>query len=290
MESRERKKRIAMSGAGGFIGTFLSDYFREEGYDIIPLSRKLFIPEAEAELIHRIASADIVINLAGAPILHRWTSSYKRQLLDSRIKTTHRLVKAMQQTGVQTKLFISTSAVGYYKMGEKVDEYTGHPGNTFLARVCQEWEAEALQASPQIRTAITRFGVIFAPHGGAFSKMALPAKCKFPTVFGTGDQALPWMSLVDLARAMTFLVENEHLSGVFNFTTPHPITYTDFARSLGEKYHAFFRIHLPLWMIRLVLGEATGFITDNAFVIPTRLQEEGFIYLHPGLADFLSSF
>lgn len=285
----EENKKIAISGAGGFIGSFLNSYFTGRDYEVYPLHRDLFSPTRTEELKQVISSSDIIINLAGAPILHRWSSSYKKELMDSRVQTTRAIVNAIHEAGTKPSLLISASAVGYYATGACYDEYNARQGNNFLANVCEQWEKEALQASPEVRTVITRFGVIFAPHGGAFEKMAGPARLKISTILGPGTQALPWMSLRDLARAMDFLINNPQLSGVFNFTAPEQITYEDFAQQTAKQYNSFYTIHIPAKLIRLALGEGATFITENPCAIPTRLQEENFEYKDPDLKTFLNS-
>ena len=135
--------KIAISGASGYIGQHLTLFFTEKGDEVVPLGRNLFKEENFDELCHRVEPCDVVINLAGASINKRWTKAYKQELYDSRIRTTHQLVNAINTRDILPKLFISTSAVGYYPTSGEYDEYNNRQGEDFLARLCGAWEKEA---------------------------------------------------------------------------------------------------------------------------------------------------
>ncbi|MCD7933345.1 MAG: TIGR01777 family oxidoreductase [Tannerellaceae bacterium] len=289
MEENRNRRKIAVSGAGGFIGSFLSQWFMEKGFTVLPLHRDLFDSGNQLKLEELINGCYCVINLAGAPILHFWTKSYKEQLLDSRVHTTRSLVDVMLRVPDKPQVFISASAVGYYPAKGCFDEYHLHKGTGFLSTVCGQWEKEALAVSREIRTAITRFGIILAAKGGAFPKMSLTSRFKISTILGSGDQYFPWLSVVDLARAMEFLIDHSYLSGVFNFTTPEQIMYRNFADALKKHYHAIGTVRIPSLLLDMGLGEAADFITQTPCVLPARLQQDGFTYQYPTLQDFLAS-
>ncbi|HEX7411211.1 MAG TPA: NAD-dependent epimerase/dehydratase family protein, partial [Bacteroidales bacterium] len=105
--------RIIISGANGFIGSNLKVVMKQRGWKVIPLDRADF-DQGTGHLVQKISGADVVINLAGAPIVHRWSEAYKEELRDSRIITTRKLMDAMVVTAQIPKLFISTSAIGIY--------------------------------------------------------------------------------------------------------------------------------------------------------------------------------
>ena len=157
--------RIAISGASGFVGTYLSNYFGNKGYEILPLSRKMLTEEYGGQLADVLSHSDIVINLAGASINGRWTASYKKELHDSRIITTRTLVNAINKLTNKPKIFISASAVGYYSSDRCYDENNAVLGSSFLSNLCCEWENEAKKIASDVRLAITRFGVVLAAKG-----------------------------------------------------------------------------------------------------------------------------
>ncbi|MFX4155810.1 epimerase, partial [Aliarcobacter butzleri] len=66
------------SGANGFVGTSLTNFYSSFGYKIVPISRDILNNKSKLEEV--LNTADIVINLAGANIINRWRDSYKKLL------------------------------------------------------------------------------------------------------------------------------------------------------------------------------------------------------------------
>ena len=133
-------KTIAITGASGFVGTSLTKYFSNLGYKIIAISRDIL--NNQEKLKDTLNQTDIVINLAGANIINRWSDSYKKLLYSSRIDTTSKIVNAINSVQNKPKLLISTSAVGIYDNKSTYAE-NGSFSNDFLSTLCQNWENEA---------------------------------------------------------------------------------------------------------------------------------------------------
>lgn len=278
--------KIAISGASGFVGMHLSDYLRSQGHEIVPLGRAELADGAQKRLAELVAPCDAVINLAGAPIDHRWTRRYKNELWESRIATTRRLVGAVN-AGSCVKTFISTSAVGAYPSVGCYDESDDVRGNGFLARLCEMWEAEAEQVDA--RCAITRFGVVLAGDGGAFQKLARPAQRGVAVIPGSGAQAFSWIALDDLVRAEEFLLSNTGLSGVFNLVAPGTTTMRGVVEAAAAHYRSWLTVRIPSFAVRWAMGEAAGFILDGPCVRPHRLLGAGFRFEVPTIGDFLQN-
>lgn len=88
---------IAISGSGGFIGKQLTAYFQAKGYEVRRISR-IAADTSASEIVRQLIGVDVIINLAGAPIIGRWTKSYKKILWDSRIISTGKIVEAIDHT------------------------------------------------------------------------------------------------------------------------------------------------------------------------------------------------
>lgn len=215
---------IAISGASGFIGRHLTAFLTEQGHRVVPLGRPMFREGTLGYLVQALSHCDVVINLAGAPISRRWTPEYKRELYDSRINVTHRIIRALGAVRRKPQLMISASAVGYYPLEGTFDEYTNTRGSGFLADLCYAWEKEAKRCPPEMRLVIARFGVVLSPDGGAMEQMLCPLKMKLAAAIGPGTQPFPWISINDLCRAMAFIIESGTLRGTFNFVSPQEIT------------------------------------------------------------------
>lgn len=279
--------KIAISGASGFIGSYLSQYFKKKGYEIFPLSRRIFSDESELKNI--ISNSDIVINLAGAPINHRWTNSYKKELYDSRITPTRKIVRAINESEQKPKLFISISAVGYYPSKGCYDEYNSVKGDNFLSDLCERWEGEAKQVSPKVRLIVARLGVVLAAKGGAFEKMMLPAKLGLATIIGKGSQPFPWISIVDLAHAMEYMINNLNVNGIVNLVVPELITNEKLMEMAAKHYQSFLTVKIPTILFQILLRESSIFITEGQCAEPRKLHESGFVYQTPTISDFLTS-
>ena len=164
--------KIAISGASGFIGKRLSAFLELQGHQIVPLGRAMFRDNMSDQLIARLSQCEVVINLAGATINRRWTTEYKKELYNSRINVTRRLVQTINSLEQKPQLFISASAVGYYPTEGCHDDYSQERGEGFLSDLCCRWEAEAAKVHTDTRLVITRFGVVLSPDGGAFKELS----------------------------------------------------------------------------------------------------------------------
>ena len=72
-------KTIAISGASGFVGQSLTDFFSKQNYKVVQIKRDIL--NNSLKLDELINSSDVVINLSGANIINRWSESYKKLLI-----------------------------------------------------------------------------------------------------------------------------------------------------------------------------------------------------------------
>jgi len=226
-----------------------------------------------------------VVNLAGESINSRWTAARKERILNSRIKTTAGLVKAMTHLKNRPKVFISASAVGYYgPRGDEELSETAPAGTDFLATVCSRWEEEALRAQDLgVRVVLLRLGVVLALGGGALQQMLLPYRLFAGGPVGSGRQWFSWIHLEDLMKVIQYALNNNTLEGPVNATVPQPVTNQEFSRILGEVLHRPSWLPVPAFMMRLVFGEMADMLLNGQRVIPEKLVRSGFEfkYLSP---------
>ena len=298
--------KVFMTGGTGFVGTYLSRELAQAGHAITILSRRPHPPAPpqsgislvtgdptrEGPWMALVPEHDWIINLAGASIFNRWTEARKKEIMESRERTTRNLVAALA-TGDRRQLFCSTSAVGIY--GARGEEELTEDSPTdagFLGEVTKTWEAEALKAQDLgVRVVITRFGVVLGQGGGALSKMVPLFKKFLGGPIGSGAQWFSWIHQADLARAFRFIQENPHLSGPVNLTAPYPVRNRELAGALGRVLHRPSFMPTPAFMLRLVLGEFGDTLLTGQKVLPKRLLEAGFTFSFPtveaALADLL---
>ncbi|MDK2082081.1 TIGR01777 family oxidoreductase [Aliarcobacter butzleri] len=266
-------KTIAISGANGFVGTSLTNFFSSFRYKIVPLSRDILNNKSKLEKV--LNSTDIVINLAGANIINRWSESYKKLLYSSRIDTTSKIVNAISSISNKPKLLISTSAVGIYDNKSIYDE-NGSFSNDFLSNLCQDWEKEALKVkSEATKVAIFRFGIILGKDGGALQKMITPFKFGLGGTIGSGKQAFSFIHISDLLNAYKFVIENDY-DGVFNLTAPTPTTNKGLTFALGKTLKRPTILPVPEFVLKLIFSEGARVLTDGQSAIPKKLLDLGF--------------
>ncbi|MDD3009068.1 MAG: TIGR01777 family oxidoreductase [Arcobacter sp.] len=266
-------KTIAISGASGFVGTSLTKFFSNVGYKVIPISREILNNNNKLEEL--LNTTDIVINLAGANIINRWSESYKKLLYSSRIDTTSKIVKAINSISNKSKILISTSAVGIYDNISTYDE-NGSFSNDFLSNLCQDWEKEALKAKNETtKVAIFRFGIVLGQEGGALQKMITPFKLGLGGIIGSGKQAFSFVHIDDLLNAYKFVIENSH-EGIFNLTAPKPTTNKGLTLALGKTLKRPTILPVPEFVLKLIFSEGARVLTDGQSAIPKKLLDLGF--------------
>ena len=266
--------KVAFTGASGFVGTHLQEAFT----DHVHIHRN----DDVKTILEKLQGADLVINLAGAPIIKRWSEEYKKVLIESRIKTTDRLVEAINQSDV--KHFISTSAIGAYPDDGSFDEsYTGY-SEDFLGSLTKAWEESAKRCNNP--TAIVRFGIVLGRDGGALTQMLPPFKLGVGGTIGDGSMFMSWVDIQDLVDAYVYISQNK-LTGVFNITAPNPVTNHEFTKTLGKVLHRPTLFPLPEFVLRLIYGEAAGVLIGSKEVYPKALLQSGFKFQYPTIQESL---
>jgi uncharacterized protein (TIGR01777 family) len=272
--------KIAISGTSGFVGSYLCNYLSKEGYEVVAISKDDY--QDIDILSSKVLESDIVLNLAGANIMQRWSEEYKKILYSSRIDTTKKIVKIINQSDKDIYL-ISTSAIGIYEDNIEQDEDNFTYANSFLSKICQDWESEARESKGKV--AIFRFGVILG-IGGALKKMLTPFKLGVGGKIADGKQPFSYIHIEDLARAYEFAIK-DRLEGTFNLVTPHPVTNSIFTKALGKVLHRPTIIPLPATILKLIFGEGARVLTNGQRVLPKRLLNSGFKFKYEHIDNIL---
>ena len=291
---------VAITGSSGLVGRNLADFLTTGGHRVIRLVRdrrelgegKAFWNPGEGEIdLEGLASADAVVNLAGASIAdRRWTSARKRLIHDSRIQGTSMLAQAMGSLRDGPKVLISASAVGYYGdcLAECVDESSGQ-GSGFLAGVCGDWEEASRPAERAgLRVANIRTGVVLSAAGGVLQRMFLPFITGVGGRLGSGKQFLSWVDTDDLVAAIHHILMSDDLDGPINVTAPHPVTNVTFTSDLGSVLERPTVIPIPRLAITTIFGEmGRELLLGGQRVFPEKLTASGFQFFYERLEESL---
>lgn len=280
-------KNVVITGSSGFVGKSLKKMFEEKGFKVSGIKRDDL--NNIDKLTEIIESSDIVINLAGANIINRWTETYKKLLYSSRLNTTRALIEAISKANKKPELLISTSAVGIYANKECYDENSYEYENDFLANLCKDWENEALKAKDLgVRTAIFRFGIVLGKEGGALEKMLTPFKLGLGGTIGNGKQHFSFIHIKDLLKAYDFVYENKTCEDVFNLTAPYPTSNYGLTKALGESLQRPTLIPVPQFVLNLIFSEGSKVLTDGQCVKPKKLLDKGFEFEFSTIKDAVS--
>lgn len=287
-------KKVVITGATGLIGEKLASKLNDLGYFIsiftrnIDKSKKLF-PYAKGHFDwidgnmwqSAIHEADIIINLAGAPIAgKRWNEEYKKEIYNSRIDGTKKLVDSINTSPDKPRVLLSASAIGYYgDQGDAILDENSLPGNDFLANVCVDWEKEA-QKAINCRIVLPRIGIVLSEKGGALKEMLLPFKMYVGGPMGSGSQWWAWIHIDDLVNMFIWAVENENISGPINCVATKPVTNKYFSAVLGKVLNKPSFLPIPKFALKIVLGESADFVLSSLRVVPLVARDSGFQFLY----------
>jgi uncharacterized protein (TIGR01777 family) len=277
---------IAISGAGGFIGRQLVSFFNTKGIEVRRIPR-IDAGTHTSDLAKFLSGVDVVINLAGAPIIGRWNSTYKKILFDSRITSTRKIVEAISLMQPKPELLISASAVGIYAPDKMQTESNFSIADDYLSEICNAWELEAKNVLPNTRLAIIRLGIVLGKEGGALTRMLPLFKLGLGGKIASGKQGFSWIHTEDLKNAILFIIANKQISGEFNFTAPEVTDNSKFTKVLAKvlKRPAFFSV--PAFALKLLFGEGAIAVAGGQFAVPEHLLKEGFKFTFPELEQAL---
>ena len=296
--------KVLVTGASGLIGSTLCEKLREAEHEPVRLVRReaagadeiSWDPVAgtigsEALEGEALEGCDAVVHLAGAGIGDkRWNETRKRELADSRIRSTHLLATALVGLREPPKAFLSGSAIGIYgDTGDRVADEASAAADGFLADLCHQWEAAATPAAEAgIRTVLLRTGIV-VDSKAPFLKRQLPLfKLGLGGRLGSKDRWVSWISLDDEVAAIIWLLEHEDISGPVNLTAPNPVTNQEFTRTLGRVLRRPTLLPVPKLLPSLLLGkELINALTESTRVAPKALTDHGYHFAHPQLEPAL---
>ncbi|CAM8907109.1 unnamed protein product [Rhodiola kirilowii] len=300
------KLTVSVTGATGFIGQHLVKKLQADDHQVRVLTRTrskalvIFpakeypgvIVAEEKEWKDCIQASNAVVNLAGLPISTRWSSEIKKEIKQSRLRVTSKVVDLINSSpeAVRPSVLVSATAVGYYGTSEtQVFDERSPSGNDYLAEVCREWEGEALKVNKDVRLALIRIGVVLGKEGGALAKM-IPLFMMFAGgPLGSGEQWFSWIHVDDIVNLIYEAIRNPSYEGVINGTAPNPVRLGEMCDHLGKVMGRPSWLPVPDFALKAVLGEGASVVLEGQKVIPARAKELGFKFKYPYVRDALMS-
>ncbi len=294
-------KKILITGASGLVGKRLTELLLQKGYQVFHLGRSnkggsvpTFLWDVEKQVIDSaaLANVDTVIHLAGAGVADkRWTTDRKKEILESRTKSTALLFEVLKTEEHHVTTFISASAVGYYGFGLSDEVFTeeSKSGSDFLAKVTRQWEEEVDQIRLLgIRVVKLRIGIVLSEKGGALTEMAKPIRLGVGSALGTGKQYLTWIHLDDLCEMFIKAAEDQLIHGPYNAVGSEWVTNLEMTKSIAKV------LKKPLWLppvpgfvLKMILGEMADMVLNGSKISAEKIQKAGFKFRFTKLDEAL---
>tara|TARA_Y100000991_G_scaffold139847_1_gene105379 strand:- start:2135 stop:3049 length:915 start_codon:yes stop_codon:yes gene_type:complete len=299
-------KSILITGGTGLIGSKLLDSIDKSVYNVYVLTRKKsykengvnyinWDPENSVLDISQIKNLYSVINLAGESIDgSRWTSNYKRKILDSRVNSTRLLFNKVKEMKELPKSFISASATGFYEVNtDNPQAETDLPGNNFLSDVVQQWEKEILKfKSLGLRTTTFRIGLVLSKDGGVLKRLYPIFKFFLGVPIGSGKQMISWIHESDMIGLINMAIESNKLEGIYNAVAPEIITNTEFTKSLLKSLNRFSYpsiIKAPSFIVRILFGEQSDLVLNGLNISSEKIMQSNYKFKFTKLSSALNA-
>lgn len=298
--------RILITGATGLIGSAITKICHENEIDVNYLTtdkEKLanneryrgFYWDTEKQLIDLDCFQDVsgIINLAGAPIAKRWTDSYKKVIINSRVQSLQTLRAGLSQVDTSAiEGFVSASAIGIYPDSPTClyTEEMEVENQSFLAEVVEKWEAEAdTFNSFNFPVAKIRIGLVLSNEGGALAPLEKAIKSYVGSPLGTGEQWQSWIHIQDLGRMFLFALSTQ-LDGVYNGVAPNPVIQKKLVNILADVLNKPLILpRVPAFVLKILMGDMSEVVLNSQRVSSAKIQDEGFTFNFSNLENALSN-
>jgi len=275
--------KIAVSGSNGYIARNLIPEL-EAANHVITLIQRSELGDVD-RLTKKLSDIDVVISLAGAPILKRWTVANKNEIIRSRIDSTQNIVHAINQLPMEHRpnLFISASAIGIYSPNKVHTEESTSFSTDFVAEVVKKWENASDDLNPDVRKVIFRIGLILGAEAKTIQSLVPLIKLGLGGIIGSGKQPFPFIHIGDAIRAILWSIENNHVKGIYNLVASENIDNKTFTKTLAESLNRPAIFTVPEFVLKIALGEASALLLQSPQVLPQRLLNEGFTFKFPDI-------
>lgn len=293
-------KKILITGATGLVGTELKKHLLTQGFEVNTLSRKknndpnnftwdVYKGEIDANCLNGV---NAIIHLAGEPVADKkWTDERKKQIIDSRVKSTELIFKAIKsKPDHQVKSFVSSSAVGYYgDCGDEILTEESPNGYGFLAECCKLWEDAVEQGKKlSLRIVKLRTGIVLSTKGGALPQLDKSVRLFVGAAIGTGKQWTPWIHIDDMVEMYIEAVKNLKMEDSYNACAPFPVTNEGLTRAIAKHLHRpFWPIKVPKRAIELAMGERAEAVLMSSNTSVQKILDAGFKFKFTDLDEAL---
>lgn len=286
-------KKIIIAGGTGFLGSCLQNYYSGKNVQLIIITRRPSRIVNNVQFVHWdgttigswrcvLEGAHAIINLNGKSVDCRYTEVNKKLIYSTRLDATAAIGKAIQSCKIPPALWINASSATIYRhsLDREMDEYTGELGSGFSVDVCQKWEGTFNEfVTPRTRKVLIRTGIVLGKEGSALKPLKRLVKLGLGGRQGPGNQYCSWLHENDFVKIIDHILNHENMDGIYNVTSPSPISNNQLMKTLRRVLNVPFGIPLPTWLLEFgarLIGTETELILKSRRVVPKRLLEEGY--------------
>jgi len=297
-------KKVILAGGSGYIGRILVSFYSESATEVIVLTRGTSWLKGNVRFVHwngtdvgdwakELEGADLLVNLTGKNVNCRYNQTNKDEILNSRVRATAALGKAVNQLTYPPKVWIQSASATIYRHADDraMDERTGEIGDGFSVDVCKQWEKTFWeQKTPSTRKVLLRIGIVLGKSDSALPRLLNLTKLGLGGRQGTGKQYMSWIHEADVVAAIHWVYTHDEINGTFNCTSPQPLTNTDFMKALRDVCNVPFGVPMPEWILKigaLIIGTETELILKSRWVMPRKLMDAGYVFKFPDLRSAL---
>lgn len=296
--------RVVITGGTGLIGSRLSTLLAADGWEVVHLTRGETKKEKYGSFrwdpgsgycdVNAFREGDAIVHLAASNIGQgRWTEARKKEIIRSRTISGDLIYRMTIGFGITPSVFITASGVNYYGSGISEHAFTENdpPAKDFLGETCRLWEAASDPFSEAgVRVVKLRTALVMAQSGSALNRMTAPAMAGLIVRLSPGNQYFPWIHIDDLCGIYHRALSDSTLTGPYNAVAPHHVTHDQLMGEVARlKGLPVFLPHVPVWMLRVVLGEMSVVLTRGSRISSDRISATGFRFRYPDISSALRS-
>lgn len=293
-------QKVLITGASGLLGKRLTALLLAQGYGVNHLGRgarafgtgvQAFTWNIENGHIEGGAFEEVtaIVHLAGANLADsRWTDKRKKELIDSRVKSSALIYKYLSSAPHTVNTYITASAVGYYgDCGAETVSEEHAAGKGFLSEICKAWEKAAVKTGKlSIREVRCRIGIVLAKEGGALPELMKTFAVGIAGYFAKPDLYYPWIHIDDVCGIIIHAIKNPQVQGAYNTAAPKPLLHKELMKEILEASRAkALLMPVPPLALKLAMGEMATMILEGQNTSTRKILGTGYVFKHPEIKE-----
>lgn len=266
--------RILITGANGYLGARLTQYFVQQGHEVIASVRRITDEQqAWSKSIARVVVGDIcnpdvvqtLANCGAEVVIHTVSLDHKAsqafpigEVLATNVAPAWSLLEAFSGKGLQKFVYFSTQQVYGRIAPENIDEsYASAPVNAYgvthlmTEDVCTYFNTKKETQCISIRLSNSFGAPVF--HSNNCWWLVVNDFCRAAvekgvlTILSDGSPQRDFIAIADVCRAVELLVEHDNLShAIFNLGSGTTLSIVELAHKVAEVFRANYGEELPI--------------------------------------------